>query len=544
MWERREHRRSTRSARAALGLGIVVALGALTAGGVAARTGESSRSAAPTRTGQSGETTTTTAPTSTATLDWTPCSDPAFDEWKKIDGASLDGFECSPFERPLDRERPKGDKVTLAVIKAPATGTPEQRVGTLFLNPGGPGQSGLGLSEIVYLLPESVRTSFDFVTYDPRGIGASTPALEGRGCNIPKPTRPETGPVDWAEVLEERQEQVDRANARCWDANEDLIEHAGTVDGAHDLDALRAAVGDEKITYWGISYGSMLGSTYAQLFPERVRAMVLDGNMDPQTTLAGIASAGSVAPDDSIGFFLQANGLRDKFDQVLAELDERTIELPDGSRYTRWDVLDVLNDGVDFFPITGDQSWTQASQAVNQSWNALFGTEAEKEAAVKALTDPTLRSPSTGTVGSLWSAVVCQDFSDRLSARRQQDLLRQITREAPLYGGSLGVDYLTTCNGYDEADPNPVPRPKEYGPSVPGMIANSTRDGETPYQWAVNMARTYPTMRPITIAGGIHGTFGLSQSDCVDDTIAQALITATSPAVDTMCPYSPPNPAP
>jgi pimeloyl-ACP methyl ester carboxylesterase len=288
----------------------------------------------------------------------------------------------------------------------------------------------------------------------------------------------------------------------------------------------------------------MLGSTYAQLFPERVRAMVFDGNMDPQTTLAGIASAGSVAPDDSIGFFLQANGLREKFDQVMAELDERTIELPDGSRYTRWDVLDVLNDGVDFFPITGDQSWTQASQAVNQSWNALFGTEAEKEAAVKALTDPNLRSPNTGTVGSLWSAVVCQDFSDRLSGRRQQDLLKQITREAPLYGGSLGVDYLTTCNGYDEADPNPVPRPKEYGPSIPGMIANSTRDGETPYQWAVNMARTYPTMRPITIAGGIHGTFGLSQSDCVDDTIAQALITATSPAMDTMCPYSPPNPAP
>ena len=178
--------------------------------------------------------------------------------------------------------------------------------------------------------------------------------------------------------------------------------------------------------------------------------MVFDGNMDPQTTLAGI-SEGSVAPDDSIGFFLQATGLRAKFDAVMAQLDRRTIPLPDGTRYTRWDLLDVLNDGVDFFPITGDESWTQAVQAVTESWNALFGAGAEQAAALEALTAPSLQSPTTGTAGSLWSAVVCQDFSDRIPNARQQDLLRGIVREGPLYGGSLGVDYLTTCNGYGQA---------------------------------------------------------------------------------------------
>jgi pimeloyl-ACP methyl ester carboxylesterase len=477
-------------------------------------------------------------------LDWKPCSDREFARWEKVDGNSLDGFECSTFVRPLDRSEPDGDEqVTLAVVKLKATGTPAERKGTLFLNPGGPGQSGLGLSMIAFLLPDSVRAAFDFVTYDPRGIGASTPALEGRGCNIPKPTRPETGEVDWEEVLSARQKQVAKANAQCLERNADLVEHAGTVDGAHDLDALRAAVGDDKITYWGISYGTLLGSTYAQLFPDRVRAMVFDGNMDPQTTLAGITE-GAVAPDDSIAFFLQATGLRDKFDEVMAQLDRRTIRLPDGTRYTRWDVLDVLNDGVDFFPITGDQSWAQAAKAVNESWNALRGPEAGRAAARKALTSDELRSPSTGTAGSLWSAVVCQDFSDRMSSDRQQDLLRGIVEEAPLYGGSLGVDYLTTCNGYDDADPHPVPRPERYGPEIPGMISNTTRDGETPYQWAVNMARTYPTMRAMTLVGGIHGTFGLSQSDCVDNTIAQVLISAEPPAIDQTCPYSPPNPAP
>jgi pimeloyl-ACP methyl ester carboxylesterase len=478
-----------------------------------------------------------------STLDWKPCGDPAFARWKKIDGASLEGFECSTFARPLDRSRPDGKQVTLAVVRLPATGPATERTGTLFLNPGGPGQSGVGLSEIAFLLPESVRASFDFVTYDPRGIGASTPALEGRGCNIAKPTRPATGAVNWRSVLAARQQQVARGNARCFAANRDLVEHGGTRDGAYDLDALRAAVGDEKITYWGISYGSLLGSTYAQLFPDRVRAMVFDGNMDPQTTLAGI-SVGATAPDHSIGFFLQATGLREKFDQVMQKLDRRVIKLPDGTRYTRWDVLDTLNDGVDFYPITGETSWTQGVQAVTNSWNALFGSVTEQDAARRALMHKSLQSPTTGTAGSLWSAVVCQDFADRPSNARQQVLLRDVVREAPLYGGSLGVDYLTTCNGYRGAAPHPVPRPKHSGPPIPGMIANSTRDGETPYQWAVNMARTYPTMTMITIAGGIHGTFGLSQSECVDTAIGDFLVSGTPPAIDMACPYSPPDPAP
>jgi pimeloyl-ACP methyl ester carboxylesterase len=478
-----------------------------------------------------------------ATLAWKPCADPGFDRWKKIDGNDLDGFECATFTRPLDRSRPHGKQVSLAVVKSPATGPASERKGTLFLNPGGPGQSGVGLSKIVYLLPESVRASFDFVTYDPRGIGASTPAVEGRGCNIPKPTRPATGTVRWASVLAARQAQVARGNARCFAENRDLVEHGGTRDGAFDLDALRAAVGDDKITYWGISYGSLLGSTYAQLFPDRVRAMVFDGNMDPQITLAGI-SVGATAPDHSIGFFLQANGLQDKFDQVMRRLDRRTIALPDGTRYTRWDLLDTLNDGVDFYPITGETSWTQGVQAVTNTWSALFGSGTEQDAARKALTHKSLQSPSTGTAGSLWSAVVCQDFSDRMTNARQQELLRDIVREGPIYGGSLGVDYLTTCNGYGGAAPHPVPRPKTYGPPIPGMIANSTRDGETPYQWAVNMARTYPTMRSVTIAGGIHGTFGLSQSDCVDTAIGDFLVSAAPPAIDTACPYAPPDPAP
>lgn len=485
----------------------------------------------------------TAPPAGADTIDWQPCTDSQFDRWKKVDGASLDGFDCATFTRPLDREDPSGTEVQLAVVRLPATGTAAERQGTLFLNPGGPGQSGLGLSEIALLLPPEVRAAFDFVTYDPRGIGASTPAIKGPGCNIPKPTRPATGSVDWQRVLERRVAQVDRANARCYEANADLIDHAGTLDGAYDLDALREAVGDPKITYWGISYGTLLGSTYAQLFPDRVRALVFDGNMDPQISLFGI-SAGSVAPDHSITFFLQANPeLATQYDAVIEHLDQETLALPDGTEYTRWDVLDVLNDTVPFFADPGGD-WSTAGEVITTLHQAIFGAGAEQEAALEALArNPNLRSPTTGTVGSLWSAVVCQDFADRISAARQRDQLRWIVREGPIYGGSLGVDYLTTCNGYDQARPHPVPRPVRYGPDVPGIISNTTRDGETPYQWAVNMARTYRNMRTLTLVGGIHGTFGLSESDCVDTAIAEFLLSATPPPTDLACPYTPPRTA-
>ena len=482
----------------------------------------------------------TPAPSS---LDWQSCDEPQFARWQRIDGTIFPGFQCAVLTRPLVRSEPGGRKVRLAVVRLPASGTPEQYRGPLVWNPGGPGQTGVGLSNIVYLLPPDVRESFDFVTWDPRGIGASTPAIGGPGCAIPKPARPATGPVDWQQVLTARRSQVRRLNAKCYQGNRAIIENAGTLDNAHDLEALRTALGHEQITYWGLSYGTLLGSTYMQLFPDRVRAAVQDSNMDPQLRLHGV-NAGSVAPDHSLGFFLEANpDIKPQYNAVIRALTDRTLGLPDGTRYTRWDVLDVLNDSVMFYIDPGGD-WTAAEQVITTAHTALFGTGATRAAARRALTQPAFRSPRTGTVGGLWSAVVCQDFADRLTAGEQRSQMRWAVRNGPVYGGSLGVDYITTCDGYGAAEPDPVPTPRRFGPEIPGIISNSTRDGETPYQWAVNMARVYRKMRMLTLVGGLHGTFGLSQSACVDNTIAQFLISLQRPTTDLTCPWSPPRPVP
>ena len=207
------------------------------------------------------------------------------------------GYECATLTRPLRRREPTGPKVELAVFRLSATGTAKERIGTLFFNPGGPGQPGHKSAYKGMLLPDEIRRAFDFVTWDPRGLGKSLPALSD--CQVPMPRRPATGPVDWQQVLSQRQLELTERNRDCIARHRALIPQMGTVEAAHDLDVLRQAVGDDRLTFWGVSYGTVIGSTYAALFPGRVRALVLDGSVDPWSDLSGLRRS-ATAPDLSL----------------------------------------------------------------------------------------------------------------------------------------------------------------------------------------------------------------------------------------------------
>ena len=239
------------------------------------------------------------------------------------------GYECASFTRPLRRSEPDGPQVELAVFRLPATGSAQERIGTLFFNPGGPGQPSGGSPTKGMLLPAEVRRAFDFVTWDPRGLGQSRPALAD--CAVAMPQRPATGPVDWQRVLTLRQRELAKSNRDCIARHRDLIPQMGTVEAAHDLDALRQALGDDRLSFWGISYGTVIGSTYAALFPGRVRALVLDGNVDPWIDLGGLRHS-ATSPDDAIRFFLQLHpDLKRPLQRSLARLAQEPLTLPDGS---------------------------------------------------------------------------------------------------------------------------------------------------------------------------------------------------------------------
>lgn len=453
----------------------------------------------------------------------------------RLERLAKQGFDCATFRRPLRRLHPEGAQVDLALFRLPATGPADQKVGTLFFNPGGPGQSGHGSAWKGLLLPDAIRRSFDFITWDPRGIGQSLPVL--KNCSVGMPQRPPTGRVDWDAVLRTRQQQLSAANSDCIVRHRALIQGMGTVETAHDLDALREAVGDKTLTFWGVSYGTVIGSTYAALFPHRVRALVLDGNVGPWLDLGGL-SGSSLAADDSIRFFLQTHpDLSDQFHRSLKRLEQQPLLLPDGSAYTRWDFLDRLTQFLPISRLAGSYGRTLIV-TVDQ---ALFSTGAQQAKALVDLQQPVFRSESIdGNAAAGFAAVACQDFPQRPVSQVQRRGLSDLTRQAPIYGGVLAVNFLAICSGYEHLPAtDPIPRAPFNVSKVSGLIAGSSWDGSTPWQWSTAMARAFPSMRTVQVVGNEHGIYLNAQSECVEAAVTDYLLSAEVPAHDLICAYEP-----
>ncbi len=269
------------------------------------------------------------------TLEWVDCGD---------------GFECATAEVPLDHDRPRRETIELAVIRRPAP-DPAQRLGTLFVNPGGPGGSGV---EFLRTAPEQAFTAlagFDIVSWDPRGVGASVPAADcGTAAEGPVEFhRPDT--VDPKQLVADAEAFIDS----CVDRSGEILAHLSSANSARDLDLLRQAVGDERLNYIGVSYGSMIGAAYATLFPGRTGAIVLDSPIDVEEwtdrpiemireQLTGFenaldrfftacAGAGEACP-------LGSHDPEATFDEILAGLDRDPLDAGDPDHP---------------FPVTGDE---------------------------------------------------------------------------------------------------------------------------------------------------------------------------------------------
>ncbi len=250
-------------------------------------------------------------------LDWKPC----------VKGSP---FDCATAKVPLDYDDAGGRTIELAVVKRKATGS-GQRIGTLFFNPGGPGGPGtVQMPQNYESFPREVRERFDIVSWDPRGIGNSTAV----NCFA----SPEEA-ADWAAskaagfpVGEKERAAFAAAYAelgrRCEQRAPELLRHVSTAENARDLDQLRKAVGEQQLTYYGISYGTYLGATYANLFPGRVRAMVFDANWDPRAWTNNASDDGR--PDHVVpapGLRPQRRGDREPVPRVVRIHDDRPLRV-------------------------------------------------------------------------------------------------------------------------------------------------------------------------------------------------------------------------
>ena len=437
------------------------------------------------------------------------------------------GFECGRIVVPRDRANPSGPTFSIAVTRHRSTGTTEERIGSLFFNPGGPGGSGLASAAGVWgVLPDELRSRFDLVSWDPRGVGASTPALQS--CASPYPTRPATGKVDWNAVVSSFLQRVRRVQQKCYEANRGVIEYVGTNEVVEDLDDIREALGEESLTYWGMSYGTRIGYVYALRHPTRVRAVLLDGPVDPAGSIVGFGEGG-VGPDQAFSVFAAAYPTAaHRFFATLAALNKKALPLPDGTAYTRWNLLDNV------LPNMAQQAYYGAlATYIDLVHRAVLGSGADQQEAINYLaTRP--KHPPNGSTGGVFAAVNCLDYPDRPTQAQMVAAVESAHRYAPLYGGSLATMYVTNCEGLPVI-PDPIPLITGRGSSVPVLISGSTLDGSTVSIWLARMSRAFPRSRTITYSGGQHVVWVFAHSTCVNDVVDRYFIERALPRMDVGC---------
>ncbi|MGW0706811.1 alpha/beta hydrolase [Streptomyces sp. NPDC002643] len=459
--------------------------------------------------------------------------------WEPCDSPSGEGsFECATIAVPVDWARPDGGTIDLALARHRAT-DPDRRIGSLLLNPGGPGMSGvdLALSSPFSFSPELVER-FDFVGFDPRGTNRSAPTYcDG---NLTAARRAANAPADDAGLDVLRSANRTYADS-CRALSGPLAEHMDSVSVARDMDAIRAGLGERQISYWGGSYGTLIGQMYAELFPRRIRAMVLDSNMDHSLDTWGIQKTRTETLEAAFGEFadwcdrtstceLHGRDVRAFYASLDAAAEEGRLRYY-GNPMTvgtfRSITYSHMNDP--------DTDWPEFAQLLtNMSTTAeATGATDTAESTGTAEADSAAVSAAARPVKYAYDLVLCQDYdldvpSYAAIARMEAELARMapLTRQS-----SLGRSYMTSCQNWTDEVANPQHRLRVHT-AAPILVTNSRYDVATPHAWGANAARQIGReARLLTYDGVGHITYW--RSPCMREATDAYLAT---PARGAHCP--------
>ncbi|MFE7853995.1 alpha/beta hydrolase [Streptomyces sp. NPDC057403] len=453
------------------------------------------------------------------------------------------GFQCATMKAPLDYAHPGGGDVKLAVARKKATGKGKP-LGSLLVNPGGPGGSAIGYLQqyagIGY--PAEVRARYDMVAVDPRGVARSEPVECLNGRQMDAFTQTDTTPDDQRETGQ-LVDAYKKFAEGCGAHSAGLLRHVSTVEAARDMDILRAALGDRKLTYVGASYGTFLGATYAGLFPERVGRLVLDGAMDP--TL----SARRLNLDQTAGF--------ETAFQSFAKDCVRQPDCPLGHKGTTpaqvGRNLSAFFKKLDAHPLaTGDADGRKLGEALattgviaamydEGSWSQLREalTSAMKDgdgAGLLVLSDSYYERDGQGRYSNLMfanAAVNCLDLPGAFSSPEQvKKALPSFEKASPVFGEGLAWASLNCA--YWPVKATGEPHRIEAKGAAPIVVVGTTRDPATPYRWAQSLAAQLTSGRLLTYQGDGHTAYGRG-SDCIDSAIDTYLLHGTPPAKGKRC---------
>lgn len=439
--------------------------------------------------------------------------------------------ECATLEVPLDYDDPGGERIELAITRVPATG---ERLGSLFINPGGPGASAVTYAKAAdSVIGPRLREHFDLVGVDPRGVGLSSPVEcmtdEQLDALAAHEAEPDTSSEERALVAMARMPGLG-----CAERSPELIAHVGTIDSARDLDIARAVVGDPTLTYLGKSYGTLLGATYAELFPTRVGRMVLDGALPGGLSAADVSRGQAIAFDKVLGDFI-ADCLTQDDCPLSGDVDSA------GDQLRTWlDYLDENPLASDGRELTGalaayailtnlyvpDYDFPRLREALAQAITQ------EDAAGLLALLDSRISRGSDGRYennsSEAFYAVTCLDRPYEGTVDDVERLAAEWGTVAPTFGPGLAWGLLACRDWPVQAEP--VVRTRAEG--APSILVVSTRgDSATPFAWGVELAEDLASGHLLTYEGDGHTAY-FNGSACVDEAVETYLVAGDLPEAD------------
>lgn len=454
--------------------------------------------------------------------------------WSKCEGT----FQCATASAPMDWSNPSGERISLALIRARATGT---RLGSLLVNPGGPGASGYDFvrDSLDYAVDSRLASHFDVVGFDPRGVNKSSAVscyddpseMDAYLFDVsPNPV----GSEAWLDDIAKANAQFGQA---CLKYTGPLLGFVDTVSAARDLDLLRAILGDKKLNYLGYSYGTFLGATYADLYPEKTGRLVLDGALDPATTDFDVTETQAVGFENAARAYVADcltgpdcpftgtvdSGMK-KIGAILQRLDASPLRASDGR----------LLDGAVMFtaiilPLYSESTWPYLNDVFTDvlSGNADYAYQIA-DAYYARNPDGTYQDNST----EAFIAINCLDYISTSTRDTLRAEAAELAKAAPIFGPQMSY-------GGNSCEDWPFKATRVRGPiaaagSAPILVIGTTNDPATPYKWAKSLASELENGHLITYHGEGHTAYNKSNS-CVDDAVDDFFVNGTVPAADPDC---------
>ncbi|WP_340539175.1 alpha/beta hydrolase [Nocardioides sp. GXZ039] len=454
-------------------------------------------------------------------LDWTDCGD----------------NQCATLTVPLDYLEPDGETIDLALERVPAADS-ENRVGSLVVNPGGPGAPGTSMAEnSSSYFPQDLLDRVDIVAFDPRGTGESAPVDCVSDAELDAFIAQDPTPDDAAEIAEFTDTGKEFFEG-CVANSGDVAAHISTVEAARDMDVLRSALGEEQLSYLGFSYGTTLGSTYASLFPKSVGRFVLDGATDPLLDAKGDALS------QAAGFQTALNAY---IDDCLADGDCFLGADADEARATVSGLLDSIEenplptdqDGRDLqagnafygvaYPLYSKEAWSFLDQALQEGLDGDGST-------LLLLSDLYGSRNPDGSYSDnsleAFPSINCLDDPTALPADEVPALYPEFEKASPTFGRFFAWG-LSGCLGVAVKASEPAPKIEAPG-AAPILVVGTTRDPATPYEEAVALAEQLDSGVLLTRDGDGHTGYNQG-NECIDDAVEGYLLDGEVPADGTTC---------